>query len=134
MTTRPLVKVPLGQISTPSTAITSDVVAVLEGGALRLRFQFDREGVLLSSGLVFWKVRAHQWRAESHCTAWHIEGAYDTIVEVEDSPWVAELLMAEPAETWGRWVIRHFMVFLDSVGCFEVAAESWELLPEELAG
>jgi hypothetical protein len=120
-------------VSTPSTAITSDVVAVLEGGDLTLRFQFDRDGALIESGLVFSKVRAHQWRAESHCTAWHIEGAYDTIVEVENSTWVNELLIAEPAETWGRWVIRHFMLFLDSAGCFEVAAESWALLPEEPA-
>jgi hypothetical protein len=64
----------------------------------------------------------------------HIEGAYDTVVELEDSPWVAELLMAEPAETWGRWIIRHFMLFIDGAGCFEVAAESVGVLPEETAG
>ena len=64
----------------------------------------------------------------------HIEGAYDTVVEIEDSGWVSELLVAEPRETWGRWVIRHFMIFIDSAGCFEVAAESWSLLPEELIG
>jgi hypothetical protein len=130
MTTRPLVKVPICQISTPSTAITSDVVSLFDGGSSKLSFQFDRDGLLLSSGLVFGKVRAHRWRAEGHCTAWHIEDAYDTIVEVENSPWVAELLMAEPAETRGRWVIRHFLLFLDSAGCFEVAAQSVELLPE----
>lgn len=128
------VKVSLGQIPTASTSITSDVVAVHEGGSLTLRFEFDRDGVLVRSGVVFAKVRAHRWRAESHCTAWHIEGAYDTVVEVEDSGWVTELLMAEPRETWGRWVIRHFMIFIDSAGCFEVAAESWSLLPEELIG
>lgn len=134
MTTRPAVKVPVVQISTPSTAITSDVVSVFDGGSLTLRFQFDRDGSLVWGGVEFKKVRAHQWRAESHCTEWHIEGAYDTVVELEDSPWVAELLMAEPAETWGRWIIRHFMLFIDGAGCFEVAAESVGVLPEETAG
>lgn len=128
---RPAVKVPVLQIPTPSTAITSDVVSVFDGGSLILRFQFDRGGALVWGGVAFKKVRAHQWRGESHCTAWHIEGAYDTVVELEDSPWGAELLMAEPAETWGRWVIRHFMLFLDSAGCYEVAAESVSLLREE---
>jgi hypothetical protein len=133
MKVTPLVKVPLGQIPTPSTAITSDVAAVLSGGALTLKFQFDRDGVLLTSGVVFLKVRAHRWRAESHCTVWHIEDVYDTIVEIEGSDWATELLMAEPIQARGRWVIRHFMLFLDSVGCFEIAAESWALLPEESA-
>ena len=128
----PNVKVPRGQITTPSTAFTSDVAAVFDGGALKLRFQFDRDGVLLTGGVVFSKIRAHRWRAESHCTAWHIEDAYDTIVEIEGSDWARELVMAEPIQARGRWVIRHFMLFLDSAGCFEIAAESWTLVPDEL--
>jgi hypothetical protein len=27
--------------------------------------------------------------------------------------------------------MHHFMIYLDSAGCFEVIAESWEVLPEE---
>jgi hypothetical protein len=134
MPARSGIKVPLAEIPVLSTEIEPDVVAINDGGSLTLRFQFYREDELFSSGIVFRKVRAHQWRAESHTTPWHIEGAYDTIVEIEESPWVAELLKAEPAGTRGRWVIRHFMLYLDSAGCYEVAAESWELLPEEPAG
>ena len=126
-----LEKVALGQITTPSTAIMSDVVAVLGGGSLTLRFEFDRDGVRFRSGVRFSNVSAHRWRAESHCTAWHIEGAYDTIVEVEESAWRAELVDAQPAHQRGLWAIRHLMLYLDSAGCYEVAAESWELLPDE---
>lgn len=56
-------------------------------------------------------------------------GVYDTIAEVEDSAWVKELVLDQsmPAD----WIIRHFMLYLDSSGCYEAAAESWELLPEE---
>lgn len=124
-------KVALGQITIPSTAITSDVVSVLEGGSLTLRFEFDRDGVIYRGGIRFLRVSAHRWRAESHCTAWHIEDAYDTIVEVEGSAWPTELVAAQPAHHRGRWDVRHLMVFLDSAGCFEAAASSWELLPDE---
>jgi len=31
---------------------------------------------------------AYRFRTEGHCTAWHVEDAYDTLVEVERSDWV----------------------------------------------
>jgi hypothetical protein len=27
--------------------------------------------------------------------------------------------------------MHHFIIYIDSAGCFEVAAESWYLIPEE---
>lgn len=47
------------------------------------------------------------------------------------SDWVAGLVGAEPAETWGRWTIRHFLIFIDGAGAFEVAAQSFAVLLEE---
>jgi hypothetical protein len=94
-------------------------------------FEFEREGTAYRGGLRFAKVRAYRFRSEGHCTVWHIEGAYDTLAEVSGSEWVGELLAAEPTETWGRWEIRHFMIYIDSAGCFEVGAASWSWLPEE---
>jgi hypothetical protein len=44
--------------------------------------------------------------------------------------WVAELLAAEPAETWGRWEIRHFMIYIDSAGCYEIGAAGWSWVQE----
>jgi hypothetical protein len=125
-------KVPLGELPTPSTAITQGIDQEMTGGALTLRFAFFRDGLIYRSGVRFEKVRASRWRAESHCTVWHIE-AYDTIMEVTDSAWVEELSMAEPARQWGNWVMRHFMLYTHSSGCIEVVAENWALLPVELA-
>lgn len=124
-------KVPLGEITTPSTAITPDVVMVDEGSSFLLYFEFYRDGVRYRSGVRFNKIRAIRWRAEGHCTLWHTKGVYDTIAEVEDSQWVEELRRPKSAQKW-NWIIRHFMVYFDSFGCFEAAAESWELLPDEL--
>jgi hypothetical protein len=121
----------LATLTTPSTAITSGVQLTADGGSAVLRFEFDREGALFESVVRFHKVRTGRWLAESHCTAWHIEGAYDTIVEIEDSSWVNELQSTQPPGTRRPWVLRHFMLFLDSAGYFEFVAESWEVLPDE---
>jgi len=124
-------KVPLAKLPVPSTALRTDPVFEHPGGEALLRFEFERDGVAYCGGLRFEKVRAYRFRTEGHVTSWHIQGVYDTLVEVTGSGWVAELLAAEPAETWGRWEIRHFMIYIDSAGCYEIGAASWSWLQEE---
>lgn len=124
-------KVALATLPVPSTSFLSDATFEHPGGEALLRFEFERDGVAYRGGLRFEKVRAYRFRAEGHCTSWHVKDVYDTLAEVQDSDWVGELLAAEPAETWGRWEIRHFMIYVDSVGCFEIGAASWSWLEEE---
>ena len=38
---------------------------------------------------------------------------------------------ADNPSTLGHWEIHHFMIYVDSAGCYEVAAASWSWLPEE---
>lgn len=125
------VKVPLGELPVASTSFISDVDVEVSGGALTLRFTFPRDGVPYRGGVRFEKVRAYRWLTESLCTAWNIEGAYDTIAEVEKSDWVEELQAAEPEHHRGFWTMRHFMLYVDSAGCFEAVADSWAELEEE---
>lgn len=124
-------KTALATLPVASTSLLSDATFEHPGGEAFLRFDFERDGMAYRGGLQFVKVRAFRFCAEGHCKAWHVEGAYDTLTEVSGSEWVSELLAAEPAETWGRWEIRHFMIYIDSAGCYEIAAESWSWLPEE---
>ena len=123
-------KVALATLPTASTAITSDVELASDGASASLGFDFDRDGVIYRSGVRFSKVRAIQWRAEGQCSVWHIEGAYDTVIEVEGSSWVSELERSQSQRPNKPWTIRHFMLFIDSAGCYEFAAESFEILPE----
>jgi hypothetical protein len=118
----------LREISVPSTDIR-DVIFEDGQGGVRLRFTFWREDELIEEGIRFDRVRAHRHRAESHCTVWHID-AYDTLVEVRDSEWVAELREAMPEDMRGLFEMHHYMIYLDSEGCYEVVAKSWEFLPE----
>ena len=123
-------KVPVAQLPTPSTDITSDVELVRHGGSAEIRYEFDRDGAQFRGTIRFNKVRAGRWRAEGHCTAWHIEGCYDTVAEVMESEWVEELQRAQTTST-SPWVMRHLMLYLDSAGCFEFVAESCEVTPEK---
>jgi hypothetical protein len=121
-------KKPLYQISVPSTEFES-------GGAYlcgnTIRFEFYRDGVLYRSGIRFNHLHAVRNRSERCCKVWHIEDAYDTLVEVEGSQWLEEI-RADTAERWrNEWETHHYMIYLDSAGCFEVIAASWEVLPEE---
>lgn len=84
-------------------------------------------------GLRFMGVRAYKFRAEGHCTPWHVDDAYDNLVEVERSAWIDELLAAGSSEPRPNWKIRHFLIFIDGSGAYEVAAEDCEWLPEGVA-
>ena len=87
-----------------------------------------KDGVKCKDGITFSKVAAVRIRAERCSTVWHIEGAYDTLVEIEGSPWV-EQIRADTTERWrNKWETHHYMIYLDSTGCFEVIAESWAAL------
>jgi len=120
-------KTPLYQPPVPSTEFEGD--ARLFGNVLR--FQYSRDGVAYRGGIRFGGVAASRARAERCCTSWHIKGAYDTLVEIDGSVWSKEI-KADTAERWrNHWKMRHFMIYLDSVGCFEIIADSWEALPEE---
>jgi hypothetical protein len=115
----------------PSTELED--VRFSEGGdgSVGLDLLHYQGGTLYRLGLRFDRVRAYRHRAESHCTVAHIE-AYDALMEVEDSEWVAELLEAMPADMRDDFEMHHFMIYLDSSGCYEVVAESWRALPESV--
>lgn len=89
-----------------------------------LSMSFDDEGEHRSARLKFFRQRAFRKRSESHCTAWHVKDTYDTLCEVLDSDWVEELQSASAANLGHKWVMHHFMIYVDSFGCLEVIAES----------
>ena len=118
-------KTELGVIPVASTSFVEEAVLIEDGSGQRLSFAYESGGQIIRGGIKF-----QRWRAEGHCTPCHIDGAYDTICEVEDSVWVQELLAAQPEHQKGLWVVRHFMIYLDSSGCYEFAAESWSMFSD----
>jgi hypothetical protein len=99
-----------------------------------IRYSYFRDEMECRSGIRFKRVYAVRMRSESCSKAWHIENSYDTLVEIEDSPWTQELQSdtLDIQQSRGeKWEMHHYMIYLDSSGCFEILAESWEVLPEE---
>jgi hypothetical protein len=117
---RPVYKVPV-----PSTSFVSEAYFDGQGAFPRIRFGYRKNERDCVGEIIFTKALAVRTRAERCCTAWHIEGAYDTLVEVEDSMWIKEM-KRDTAEQWrDKWEMHHYMIYLDSAGCFEIIAESW---------
>jgi hypothetical protein len=120
----------LYQVPVPSTDFTTEA----ELCANSVRFGYRKGATECMGGIRFKRVRAIRTRSENACMVWNIEGAYDTLVEIEDSSWVDEI-KADTAERriklGEKWGMHDYMIYLDSAGCFEFIAESWEALPEE---
>jgi len=124
-------KIPLYQPPVPSTDFSTDASLCLEGAFPTIRFSYCRGKDAKRSGIRFTRVLATRTRSERCCTEWHIQGAYDTLVEVPDSSWVDDLRADIPVRWRDEQEMHHYMIYLDSVGCFEVVAAAWEVVPEE---
>jgi len=121
-------KKPLQAVPVPSTSFTTEAYFDGQGSLPAIRFGYQKDGVKHQGGIEFSKVLAVRTRAERCCKSWHIDGAYDMLVEVEGSSWVEEV-RADTTEQWrNKWETHHYMIYLDSAGCFEIIAESWAAL------
>lgn len=120
-------KLPLFSLPCPSTAAIHGPTLVDEDRGLVLSLVCDDDGRERQTGVLFVKPRAFRKREEIYCTGWHVKDTYDTVCEVKESDWVAELRNDAVPEWRDRWVMRHFIVYFDSFGCLEVIAESASL-------
>ncbi|WP_348789688.1 hypothetical protein [Leifsonia sp. NPDC080035] len=96
------------------------------GGGATLEFVADGDGHLLG-GFSFQRVRAVRTAAESLSDSWHITGAYQELVEIVDSEWVASL---KPREI-ELFHPRHFLIYVEDYGYDELLAADWAWLPAE---
>ncbi len=115
----------LYQIPIPSTDVGGKIQFEHDGEMALLSFEYSQGYTAHRSVIEFKKVRGFRQRAEIHCSAWHIEVAYDTLVEVAPSRWAEEIIADSPERGQKSWVLRHFLIYLDSAGAYEVLAESW---------
>jgi hypothetical protein len=116
----------------PSTEFTQEA-SLREGplGSYEIKYDYKIENLDMTGIIRFHKIVALKKRSECCCTLWHINEVYDTLVEVEKSDWVVDILEhIQPHLQQGR-EYHHYMIYLDSVGCFEFVASSWETLENE---
>jgi hypothetical protein len=115
------------ELPSASTAAIGDAELRTDGGDLLLLLDFEDSGQRRSARLRFVKQRAFRKRSEAYCTSWHVKDTFDTVCEVIESDWVQELRSAAQPQWRDRWVMRHFIIYVDSFGCLEVVAESASL-------
>jgi hypothetical protein len=124
-------KISLFTLPCSSTALLREPILSIDGSDLLLAMDFDDDGKKKSVTLKFTKQRAFRERGEIYCTGWHIKDSYDAVCEVKKSDWVKELLSAAVPDKRDAWIMRHFMIYIDSFGCLEVVSESAEIIQTE---
>lgn len=118
------------RLPVPSTESVTDASLHLFGKSAVLKFDYFYEGEPRRSGIRFSGVAATQSRSERSCLPWHLK-AYDVLVEVADSPWISRQ-REEISEMYrNEFNVRHFVIYFDSVGCFEFLAVDFEICQEE---
>jgi hypothetical protein len=116
-------KHPLFTLPYPSTSVVQGPTLFDQERGLLLSMDCDNDGIVRSVGVLFVKPRAFRKREETYCTEWHVKYVYDTVCEIKESEWIAELRNDAVPEWRDHWVMRHFMVYIDGFGCLEVIAE-----------
>ena len=122
--------IPHFELPVPSTESIHDARLNQFGKVVILRFDYYRDSKAKRSGIRFGEVMALKTRGERACTSWHIR-PYDKLTEVVDSEWAQQMMVELPSQYRSSFEHRHFMIYLDSSGCFEVLAKDFEVLPEE---
>ena len=118
-----IVKLPISGSGCGSVKLTSLGVMLL------IEFEYHQEGRDRIGSINFEGVTAYRFRDELHSLG-YFKGSYDSLVEIQDSDWIKELLHIEPKGFRGVGGKRHYALFLSSNGLFEIIADMHELLLE----
>jgi len=90
------------------------------------------DGVTYTQRVSFKNAKANRWTSEPFSQLWLIKDCYCVMVEVLDSEWVRELMNGGDQVVSKWYQLRHFMVYIEDIGAFEVAAEDIVWGPEEV--
>lgn len=123
-----LPKVPLFPISPPPSSYTFDVRLGTVGHTATLSYTSEHEGLEVARAIRFSRTRAYRYRAESHCTVWHVENCYEELAMVPESSWVQELMADYSHSKPLGYSVSHYIVFVADDGCYEFAAEAAEII------
>lgn len=101
------------------------------GKTVTLYFDYFVDGKAKRSGIRFEGAAATRTRNERFSSSQSIS-SFDKLTEIHESAWAAQI-KEEIGDLYQDELIqfRHFVIYLDSVGSFEVLSSDFEILPEE---
>lgn len=115
-----------------STDSVTDAKLFQYGKTVTLYFDYFEGGVAKRSGIKFEGAVATQTRSERFSSSQSIS-SFDNLTEIYESPWVVQIKQEIGHLYIGEIVqFRHFVIYLDSVGSFEILSSGFKILPEEL--
>lgn len=89
-------------------------------------------GVTYSQRVGFVNAKATRWTSEPFSQEWQIEDCYCVMVEILDSEWIHELTEKGDQYFAKLYHLRHFLVYIEDCGAFEIAADDIVWGPEEI--
>ncbi len=107
------------------------VLPVLSSEVDKISFLYDGISIIITGynekdgekfKLLFNKVKCYKHTDERFTKDYY--NCYDTLVEVEDSEWIKELKQLNE-EDFNYWKPKHFAIYLDSVGLFEIISNNF---------
>ena len=120
---------------------------VSDGVTLIVKYVYFYTGKHYVGAIKFKAVIAHRFASEPNTSAMIVAGygplteekklalvrellgkSGDSIAEIEDSPWVTQIIESAPDHTW-PFRRRHFAMDLSNNGFFEIIADDYKLLP-----
>ena len=99
---------------------------VSDGVELSLEYEYRADRTDWIGSIHFTNVMAYRFRNEMHSQGYCSE-SYNSVAEVKDSPWLAELIRNEPIGIHDAADKKHFAVFLSSNGYLEVIADAFAI-------
>lgn len=115
----------LWEFPVPSNCIANGVVLIYAGGDAIIKFDYfdeNENGVIYNGSIRFKSVMAHRHSTEKFTN--FIQGAYDTVIEIQNSKWAKELYKLNPEDS-KYWDIKHYAIYLDSFGLYEFIAQKF---------
>lgn len=116
----------LWKIPVPSTALQGEQLLCTGADAL-LRFDYYdpmKNGAMYTAGIFFDTVVGFKHDSEGFAAT--LMDAYDQLVEVVDSDWLAEYRKTN-SRIADLFQIKHFAIFLKSCGLYEFIAKSYAI-------
>lgn len=110
----------------------SDATIQVLGAVIILRFDYFKiKSDAYRSAILFEDAITYRYRSQNCCTIWHIEDANDCVVEVTESEWLVQQISEMHVRHRDSVSAKHFLIWLDSFGCFEALADSFHVLDEQ---
>lgn len=113
------------QLSMPDSDCGNSRV-VSDGVELLIEYEYHADQMDWIGSIHFTDVVAYRFRNEMHSQSFCAE-SYTAVAEIQDSPWLADLVRNEPPGIRSAKSRKHFAVFLSSNGYFEVIADAFDL-------